>query len=225
MKKHIYCFAHMQMMEARELMLRLPPPEDANAIQIGLMRIQKSLIEDTISTKKAGLLLYSMQLALQNVGQTTFGQAKEEEMVRNTVDEEEALSEEAFSNQHSAVSQKQHQHQRPFTSEGTEDTEEGKSQNKNLFTAKPLHGADAEDAKEEKGLPQVDADPRLAGTGGRGLKVEIRPVEWKPTPDMYRTDTPEGREAYEASFQMKIKPGSSGERRPQQAAVGTGRTC
>src|SRR5579864_2515814 len=92
MKRHIYCFAHMQMAEARDLMLRLPPPEDANAIQVGLMRIQKALIEDTISMKKAGLLLYSMQLAMTNVGQTTFGQAKDEEMVRETVDEEEALS-------------------------------------------------------------------------------------------------------------------------------------
>src|SRR6266404_2423589 len=93
MKQHIYCFAHMQMAEARTLMLMLPAPEDANAIQIGLMRIQKAVIEDTISMKKAGLLLYSMQLALTNVGQTTFGQAKDEEMVRETVDEEEAFSE------------------------------------------------------------------------------------------------------------------------------------
>ena len=84
-------------------------------IQIGLMRIQKALIEDTISTKKAGLLLYSMQLALTNVGQTTFGQAKDEEMVRETVDEEEA-----FSNQQSAISQTEDR----FTTEGTEGTEE-----------------------------------------------------------------------------------------------------
>src|SRR5882724_6518320 len=145
MKQHIYCFAHMQMAEARTLMLRLPPPEDANAIQVGLMRIQKALIEDTISTKKAGLLLYSMQLALTKVGQTTFGQAKDEEMVRDTVDEMEAFSEEALSSQHSAVSQDQ-----------------------KLFTAK-----DAEDAKPpqhaktaraggptEKGLPRMDADER-----------------------------------------------------------------
>jgi hypothetical protein len=93
MKQHIYCFAHMQMAEARTLLLMLPAAEDANAIQVGLMRIQKALIEDTISTKKAGLLLYSMQLALTNVGQTTFGQAKDEEMVRDTMDEEEAFSE------------------------------------------------------------------------------------------------------------------------------------
>ena len=76
MKKHIYCFAHRQMMEARALALCLPALEDANAIQVGLMRIQKALLDDTISTKKAGVLLYSMQLALQNVGQVTFGQVK-----------------------------------------------------------------------------------------------------------------------------------------------------
>jgi len=181
MKKHIYCFAHRQMMEARALALSLPAPEDANAIQIGIMRIQKALIEGTISTKTAGLLLYSMQLALQNVGQTTFGQAKVEEPVRETVDEEEA-----FSSQRSAFSENQHQkqNQRPFTTEGTEDTEKEKSQtqHQNHFTA--------EDAEKNKTLPLMNAD-------GRGLEDRPKPVEWKPTPDMYRMDTPEGREAYE----------------------------
>jgi hypothetical protein len=179
MKQHIYCFAHMQMAEARALMLRLPALEDANAIQVGLMRIQKALIEGTISTKMAGLLLYSMQLALTNVGRTTFGQAKDEEMVRETVDEEEALS-----SQHSAF-----------------------SQNQELFTAK-----DAKSAKEEEVLPRTNA-------AERGLKVESGPVEWKPTPDMYRMDSREAMEAYEPSFRMKIKPGSSGEQRPPQGAI------
>ena len=59
-RNHIYCYAHRQMMEARALALQLPAAEDANSIQVGLMRIQKALIDDTISTKKAGLLLYSM---------------------------------------------------------------------------------------------------------------------------------------------------------------------
>jgi hypothetical protein len=176
MKKHIYCFAHRQMMEAQALALSLPAPEDANAIQIGLMRIQKALIDDTISTKKAGLLLYSLQLALQNVGQTTFGQARTEDLVQETVDEEEALSgqrsavsegalsQEALSGQHSPVRQGQtFETQRNGGSRGGED------------------------------LPRMDADPR-------GLKMGIRPVEWRPTPDMYRTDTPEGRAAYEASL-------------------------
>jgi hypothetical protein len=199
MKQHIYCFAHKQMAEARELMLRLPPPEDANAIQVGLMRIQKAVVEDTISMKKAGLLLYSMQLALTNVGQTTFGQAKDEEMVRETVDEDTALS-----SQHSAVSQKQEL----FTAKDAEDAKERKQdQHQNLFTTE-----DTEGTEEEKGLPRIDANER-------GLKVGSRPVEWKPTADMYRMDTREGIEAYEASFRIKIKPGSSGEQRPMQTVI------
>ncbi len=172
MKQHIYCFAHKQMAEARTLMLMLPAMEDANAIQMGLMRIQKALIEDTISTKKAGLLLYSMQLALTNVGQTTFGQAKDEEMVRETVDEEEAIS-----NQQSAFSENQ-----------TPTTETQK------------HG---EEPGHEKNLPLIHADER-------GFEHRPKPVEWKPTPDMYRMDTPEGREAYEARFGAKI--GAVGDR-------------
>src|SRR6478736_4330577 len=94
MKKHIYCFAHRQMMEARALALRLPAAEDANSIQMGLMRIQKALIDDTISTKKARLLLYSMQLAMTNVGQTTFGKAADDDLVTDTVEEKDAIQEE-----------------------------------------------------------------------------------------------------------------------------------
>jgi hypothetical protein len=203
MKQHIYCFAHRQMAEARELMLRLPPPEDANAIQIGLMRIQKSLIEDTISTKKAGLLLYSMQLALTNVGQTTFGQAKDEEMVRDTVDEDEAFSEEALSNQHSAFSEKQNQHQqqRPFTAKVAEDAEQiGASGHQDIGSSK------------NQNLPRMDADER-------GLENGAKQIEWKPTPDMYRMDTPEGREAYEASLRMTVAPRVGAERRPPQPVI------
>ena len=93
MRNHIYCYAHRQMMEARALALRLPAAEDANSIQVGLMRIQKALIDDTISTKKAGLLLYSMQLAMTNVGQTTFGKAADDDLVTDTVEEEDAIQE------------------------------------------------------------------------------------------------------------------------------------
>jgi hypothetical protein len=211
MKQHIYCFAHMQMAEARDLMLRLPPPEDPNAIQVGLMRIQKAVIEDTISMKKAGLLLYSMQLALTNVGQTTFGKAKDEEMVRETMDEDEAFSEKAVSNQHSAVSERQNQNQGPFA--------QPPQQAKTGLAGGPGHAKEIGSSEhpdigtsENQNLPRMDADER-------GLKVESRPVEWKPSPDMYRMDTREGMEAYEASFRMKIKPGSGGEQRPAQAVI------
>jgi hypothetical protein len=188
------------------------------------MRIQKALIEDTISTKKAGLLLYSMQLALQNVGQTTFGQAKTEELVRATVDEEEAISE----------------NQRPLTTKDTKDAKEYKNlplinaddrgfrQNQNPFTTE-----DAEATEENQGLPLMNTDDTERGTrsgdqaiardrviGKNGEMERPKPVEWKPTPDMYRMDTREGIEAYEASFRMKIEPRLDGQRRTVQAVIG-----
>jgi hypothetical protein len=142
-RKHIYCYAHKQMMEARALALRLPAPEDANAIQISLMRVQKALIDDTISAKKAGLLLYSLQLALTNVGQTTFGEADERELVTELVDEQEALS-----HQQSAVSQ----NRGPFTTEETEGTEEKKPG----IELPLIHTEDT----DKRSLPRMNADDR-----------------------------------------------------------------
>jgi len=197
MKRHIYCFAHMQMAEARALMLRLPPPEDANAIQIGIMQIQKAMLEGTISTKMAGLLLYSMQLALTNVGQTTFGQAKDEEMVRETVDEDEALSEKAVSNQQSAVSERQNQHQnqnqRPFTAKDAEGAKEiGTSVHPDIGSS------------EHQNLPRMDADER-------GLQREetSRDIEFVPVPGGYGFER----------VRLRIEPELGAERRPVQAAV------
>src|SRR5579859_6050877 len=128
MRSHIYCYAHRQMMEARALALRLPAPEDANAIQISLMRVQKALIDDTISMKKAGLLLYSLQLAMTNVRQTTFGQAGDEEMVTDTVEEQEAMREEMGGESPRPVYTRDipglREFQKPFTAENAKAAEE-----------------------------------------------------------------------------------------------------
>jgi hypothetical protein len=147
MRKHIYCYAHKQMMEARALALRLPAPEDANAIHMSLMQVQKALIDDTISAKKAGLLLYSLQLALTNVSRTTFGQADDDELVTEVVDEEEALS-----RQQSAVSKNL------FTAKDAEPPQQAK-------TGLAGGPGDAKEEKPEKGLPRMNADERGLGRG------------------------------------------------------------
>ena len=151
MKQHIYCFAHRQMAEARTLMLMLPAAEDANAIQVGLMRIQKALIEDTISTKKAGLLLYSMQLALTNVGQTTFGQAKDEELVTETVDEEEAFSES----------------RKPLTTKDTKDTKEEKGL--------PRMYADERGSQGDESSRDIEFVPVPGGYGFERVRLRMEP--------------------------------------------------
>jgi hypothetical protein len=99
---------------------------------------------------------------MTNVGQTTFGQAKDEEMVRETVDEDQA-----FRNQRSAFSQDQ-----------------------------PLETQRNGGNGGGEGLLRINADEC-------GLE-NPKPIFWKPTPDMYRMDTPEGREAYNAMFGTKI---------------------
>jgi hypothetical protein len=91
MKNHIYCYAHSKMLEARAENLALPRLEDANAIQMAVMLVQRALIDDEISEKKAGLLLYSLQIAATNVEKTTFGQAADEDMVTETMKEDAAI--------------------------------------------------------------------------------------------------------------------------------------
>jgi hypothetical protein len=81
MRKGDFCFAHMQMMEMRPKKLQLPAVEDANAIQMAIMEVQRALIDDEITEKKAGLLLYSLQIAAANLARTTFGQRPEEMVV------------------------------------------------------------------------------------------------------------------------------------------------
>ena len=137
MRNHIYCYTHRQMMEARSLALRLPAAEDANSIQIGLMRIQKALIDDAISAKKAGLLLYSMQLAITNVGKTTFGAAEDDELVTETVEEQDAIREEAGVETPGPI----------FTRDIP-----GLREYQTSFTA--------EDAEENKNLPRINTDER-----------------------------------------------------------------
>jgi hypothetical protein len=78
MKGYRYCYAHERMLEMRSSRLELPPLEDANAVQMAIMRVQKALIEDEISEKKAGLLLYSLQMASSNLKYTTFTESKKE---------------------------------------------------------------------------------------------------------------------------------------------------
>ncbi len=155
MKKHIYCFAHAQMMEAQALALRLPAMEDANAIQIGIMRIQKALIEGAISTKMAGLLLYSMQLGMTNVGGTTFGQAKAGELVTNPVSMEQAVREDL------GIAPSARRDSEPFTTEDTEGTEKSKSS--------PLMNADGADLEEF----EEEFVPLPGGAGYRFTRLRI----------------------------------------------------
>ena len=91
MKGYRYCYAHERMLEMRSGRLALPALEDANAVQMAIMRVQKALIDDEISEKKAGLLLYSLHMASSNLKHTTFTDSKKEVVTEMPVSEEQDL--------------------------------------------------------------------------------------------------------------------------------------
>jgi hypothetical protein len=74
MKTGMLCYAHQRMLESRPRKLRLPPMDDPNSIQIGLMEVARALIDGQINEKTAGLLLYGLQIAAGNVDRLTFHQ-------------------------------------------------------------------------------------------------------------------------------------------------------
>ena len=56
----------------RHVAIDLPLLEDANAIQVSLMRVMRLIIAGQIDHKTAGLLLYGLQTASANLARTTF---------------------------------------------------------------------------------------------------------------------------------------------------------
>src|SRR5471030_2689858 len=81
MKGYRYCYAHERMLQQQSHKLELSALEDANGIQMAIMRVQKALIDDEISEKKAGLLLYSLQMASSNLKHTTFTNKDKKDVV------------------------------------------------------------------------------------------------------------------------------------------------
>ena len=109
MRGYRYCYAHERMLQTQSQKLDLPAQEDGNGIQMAIMRVQKALIDDEISEKKAGLLLYSLQMASSNLKHTSFT-SKDKEVVTEMRESPAAptsrvIEETAVGTQHSALSQ------------------------------------------------------------------------------------------------------------------------
>lgn len=159
MKNDIHCYAHYKMRQARAENLLLPPLTDANAIQMAVMLVQRALIDDEISEKKAGLLLYSIQIAAANVDKTTFGQA-DEEMVTEIQSEDDAMD--AHNEQMEKLKRIEKAKTLPLMNTGETDLETGEQD-------LPRINAD-ERASEERNLPMMNTeDTDLSGGMGKML--------------------------------------------------------
>jgi hypothetical protein len=82
MKTGEFCYAHERMARVRPKKLNLLAMEDANAIMLNIMEINRALVDEEITEKRAGMLLYSQQLGLQALGKLTFQKTRPEELVR-----------------------------------------------------------------------------------------------------------------------------------------------
>jgi hypothetical protein len=157
MKNHIYCYAHYQMLEARAEKLVLPALEDANAIQMAVMLVQRALIDDEITEKKAGLLLYSLQIAATNVNKTTFGEAAHEELVTEMEEEEELLG----------------RHEQAIEKQKKVEEIAGRRRSAQMGADKTLPRMNTDNTDQEKAekqnVPRMDADER--GSGGKALPL------------------------------------------------------
>jgi hypothetical protein len=158
---------------------------------MAIMQVQKWLIDDEISEKKAGLLLYSLQLAATNVGKTTFGQAKDEDLAEEVGEVEEVIQME----RQRVEDEKRLEEIRKTlplinTDEhgsgigGSGHREIGTSENQNT----PLMNADDADRKNpEEELPRMNADERGSGIGESG-HLDIGTSENQNTPLMNADD-------------------------------------
>ena len=72
-RRRLLCHMHERMLEARAEKIELPPLEDANSIQLAIMKLQKVVIDGTLDHKQIGYLSNLLQIAAWNVSRTHFG--------------------------------------------------------------------------------------------------------------------------------------------------------
>lgn len=66
MKGNVYCYFHDSIYN-RPYAAELPPLEDANSIQVGIMYVLQRLQAGTLDAKTANTMLYALQTASMNL--------------------------------------------------------------------------------------------------------------------------------------------------------------
>ncbi len=121
MRGERWCYNHKQMMTYRPGELTMAPLEDENALMLNILQIQRALITGRLSEKTAALLLYSMAIAAPSVAKVH----KPEELSHSP---DRATAARPGAPQGTQSTPREiGQEQNLETTEGTEETEEGKS--------------------------------------------------------------------------------------------------
>jgi hypothetical protein len=72
MNKSTLCFAHARLAETRPETMDLPPLEDANSVQLAIMKLAQWVIDGKMDPGKATKVAYIIQVAANNVGRVNF---------------------------------------------------------------------------------------------------------------------------------------------------------
>lgn len=73
------CYMHQRLEEARALKLDLGPMEDPDSIQVGIKKLQKAVIDETLNDKQVRQLTNLIQIATWNVMRMRFANREMEE--------------------------------------------------------------------------------------------------------------------------------------------------
>jgi hypothetical protein len=82
------CYMHLRIEEAKAMKMDLGALEDADSIQLAIMKLQRAIIDSTLDTKQISQLSYLIQLAAWNVTRTTTAMVIKEEEVEEEEEEE-----------------------------------------------------------------------------------------------------------------------------------------
>lgn len=110
LKRSKFCFFHKKWHEQRIALnanrarrarasIDLPVLEDANSIQISLMQVMRLIVAGQIDPKTAGLMLYALQTASNNLGRTTFDPRPRQVVIDPKTVDETCLGENVWENE------------------------------------------------------------------------------------------------------------------------------
>ena len=126
------CHFHIQIYRRPKEFI-LPPLEDANAIQVGVMEVMRALVEDRMERSKAGTLLYALQIAQSNLSNISL--VGKPEPAAGDYDEslEQILMREIAIVQQEELQQEQERTQR--MKDGQDDSQPGGEASSEMFAA------------------------------------------------------------------------------------------
>ena len=131
---HAFCYYHVRLHnlsrqpQGKFAPIRLPVPEDDTSIQLSVAQISDALINDRIDAKRAGRLLYALQIAAQTIDRKKeFSEGDTVPSATQTIDGDDLAPELRICNKDEKCEECPHAKDCPNYHEYVEEVDEGKA--------------------------------------------------------------------------------------------------